>query len=417
MTISATQIATQRSTAIEELARLLNDARPVLGVVDFNVLDQLIEQLHEEYPAEWLMHTVAVSTMGLPGVLEHYRARGLGAVTASASELDIAQHSGFAPHQLVHCAPANTWSMLRQIMEAGLSFNVDSFAELNRVDDLIDDPEQVQSHIGLVVTPQAPVDDDDPTQTHRGVGLRDHREDILQAYMQRPWLSQLQLNFATPPENLQDAAEHAAAIYQLAEDIEHAAGSQRIQRIFMTGGLPVNVASDDVTPSIDNHRFVHQATVPEFFDGKYTVVTDFSRTLTAKAGMILARVEYTKDLERRLIAVIHANFPAASQPIRIEAYDTEGQFKDDTELYYYDVVGPNGLVGQNVQLPELEEGDVLAILDVGANAFGAHNMVTAPVYGIRADGLLTETSILHIGQTAQELANAAGVYQPAKQLH
>lgn len=420
MTISATQIATQRSTAIEELARLLNDAQPVLGVVDFNVLDQLIEQLHEAYPAHWVTHNIAVNTINLPGVLEHFRARGLGATTTSVSELDIAQRSGFAPHELTHCAPANTWSMLRQIVDAGLNCSIDTFAELNRVDKLIDDHEDAQTHMGLVVTSQAPVDDDDPAQTHRGIGLRDHREEILQAYVERPWLNQLQLNFATPPDNLQQAAEHVAAVFQLAEDIEHAAGAQRVQRIYLAGGLPVNLASDDVSPSIDNHRFVHQAMVPELFDGKYTIVTNFTRTLTAKAGMLLARVEYSKDLDGRLIAVIHADAPispAASYPVRIEAYDAEGAFKDDTELFYYDVVGPDGLVGQNIALPELEEGDVLAILDVGATMFGTHSTFSAPVYGIRADGLLTETSILHTGQTAQDLAQAAGVYQPAKVLH
>lgn len=420
MTISATQIAAQRSTAIEELAPLLNDARPVLGVMDFNVLDQLIEQLRETYPAAWIFHTVAANTIGLPGVLEHFRARGLGVATASAGELDIAKYSGFAPHELVHNAPANTWSMLRQLIEAGLSFSVDNFAELNRIGELIEDPEQDHTRIGLLVTPQPPVDDDDPTLTPRGIGLRDHRRQILQAYMDRPWLNQLHISFATPPDSLQQAAEHVAAIYQLAEDIEHAAGAQRIQRIYLAGGLPVDLTSDDATFTVANQRFVQQAMVPELFDGKYMIVTDFTQSLTAQAGMILARVEYTKDLDRRLITVTHAEVPpnsASTQSVRVAAYDAQGFVKDNTELFYYDVVGPAGLIGQDLELPELEEGDVLAILDVGACAFGIPSTFTAPVYGIRADGLLTETSILHAGHTPQDVARAAGVYQPAKLLH
>lgn len=418
MTISATQIAAQRSTAIEQLAPLLNDARPVLGAMDFNVLDQLIEQLHEAYPAEWLEHTVAIETISLPGILEHFRARGLGVTTASVSELEIAKHTGFAPRELVHRAPVNTWSMLRQVLDAGLSCSVDNFAELGRLDKLIDDPEQLDAHIGLVVTPQPPVDDDDPTQTPRGIGLRDHREEILQAYTDRAWLTQLHVNFATPPDSLQQAAEHVAAVYQLAENIEHAAGGQRIQRIHIAGALPVPETTDAADTTMANHRFVHQAMVPELFDGKYTILTEFTQALTAKAGMLLARVEYTKDLDRKLLAVVHADAvftdPAT---VRIEAYDSEGWYKDDIELFYYDVVGPNGLIGQQVPLPELEEGDVLAILDVGATAFGTHSASTAPVYGIRADGLLTETSILHAGRTVQDLAKTAGVYQPVKRLH
>lgn len=418
MTISATQIAAHRTTTVEQLAPLLNEARPVLGVMDFNILDQLIEQLREAYPAEWIFHTVAVETIGLPGILEHFRARGLGAATASASELDIAKHTGFVPHELIHRAPVNTWAVLSQVLDAGLNCSVDNFAELSRLDKLIDDPEQVHAHIGLMITPQAPVDDADPAQTPRGIGLRDHREEILEAHMDRAWLTQLHVNFATPPESLQQAAEHVAAIYQLAEDIEHAAGGQRIQRIHISGALPVPAAAEEADTTMANHRFVHQAMVPELFDGKYTIVTEFTRALTATAGMLLARVEYTKDLDRKLLAVVHADATFADPAtVHIEAYDAEGQYKDDLDLFYYDVVGPSGLIAHQVPLPDLEEGDVLTILDVGATAFGSRNVSTAPVYGIRADGLLTETALLHAGQTAQELAKTAGVYQPVKRLH
>src|SRR5699024_7623391 len=97
---------------------------------------------------------------------------------------------------------------------------------------------------------------------HRGIGLRDHRQDLLQPYLDRPWLDQIDLNFAPPAATLQDAAEHLAAIYRFAEHLEHAAGAQRIRRMHSTCALPVHLHSDDVAPSMDNHRFALQATVP-----------------------------------------------------------------------------------------------------------------------------------------------------------
>src|SRR5699024_11193725 len=155
---------------------------------------------------------------------------------------------------------------------------------------------------------------------------------------------------------------------------------------------PVNFASDDVAPSISNHRFALQTTVPELFDGKYTIVTEFTDALTAKAGMMLARVEYAKDIENKLIAVMHVETPLPrDQGLRVEAYDDPVERKHPSELVYYDVAGPTGMLGHRIQLPETEEGALLAILDVGATAFGPANTFSAPVYGIRADGLLTET--------------------------
>src|SRR5699024_9589318 len=166
--------------------------------------------------------------------------------------------------------------------------------------------------------------------SHLGIGLRDHREDIIQSFKDRPWLAQLSLHFDAPPASLQQAAEQVGAIYQLAEDIEHAVGAQRVRHIHLSAGLPGNHTDDHGTPSLANHRFVHQAVVPDLFDGKYELTTDFTHALTAKAGMILARVEYTNDLDGRMIAVIHADSPHARDQPRIEAYDADGEFKEET---------------------------------------------------------------------------------------
>ena len=417
MTISGTRIATQRHTVVEQLASVLSDANPVLGVMDFNVLDQLIEHLHEVYWEDWLTHTIAVGTMSLPGVLEHFRARGLGIQTSSAVELEIAEHSGSPLAQTVHDAPVKTTAHLRDVTDAELSFSIDNFAELTRVDELLADPTNYAGTIGLRVTPQASADDNATTLAHAGIGLRDHRTDLMQAFLDRPWLTQLHVSFDTAPTSLQQTAEQVAAVYQFAEDVEHAAGTQRIFRLHFPAGVPVNVTSDEVQPTFDNHRFVHHAMIPGLFDGKYDLVSEITAALTAKAGMILARVEYTKDLDGRMIAVVHADAQPQPDAVRVVAYDSDGRYKDELEHYYYDIAGPTGLVAQRVELPELEEGDVIAVLDVGATAFGMRSVFTAPVYGIRADGLLTESSILNGGRSLNDLAQAAGVYQPAKLLH
>jgi diaminopimelate decarboxylase len=417
MTTSGTRIATQRSTAVEQLASVLSDANPVLGVMDFNVLDQLIEHLQEVYTEEWLTHTIAVSTMSLPGVLEHCHARGLSVQTAGPLELEIAQQSGFSLADIVHDAPVKTQSHLRDVTDAELSFSIDNFDELTRVDRLLSDPQHYGGTIGIRVTPQASADDDATTLAHIGIGLRDHREELIQAFLDRPWLTQLYVCFDTPPTTLQQTAEQVAAVYQFAEDIEHAAGAQRIFRFHLPAGIPVNLTSDEVQPTFDNHRFVHHAMMPEFFDGKYEISSEMTAPLTAKAGMILARVEYTKDLDNRMIAVVHAGAQQDPHVTRVLAYDSDGRFKDDLQHYYYDIAGPTGLVAQQVELPELEEGDLVAILDVGASAFGLAAGFTAPVYGIRADGLLTESSILNAGRSVTDVARTVGIYQPTKLLH
>ena len=322
MTTSGTRIATQRHTVVEQLATVLSDANPVLGVVDFNVLDQLIGYLQEVYPEDWIRHTVAVRTMCLPGVLEHFRARGLGLSTSSMVEFEIAERIR-APHEeIIHDAPVKTLSQLRDLTDAEVSLSIDNFAELTRVDELLADPSNYAGTLGLRVTPQASADDDATTWAHLGIGLRDHRTVLIETLLERPWLTQLHVSFDTPPTTLQQTVEQIAAVYQFAEDIEHAAGERRIFRLHFPAGMPINVTSDEVQPTFDNHRFVHHAMVPELFDGKYEIVSESTAALTAKAGMLLARVEYSKDLDDRMIAVVtplsnHNPIPSGCSPTTV----------------------------------------------------------------------------------------------------
>src|SRR5699024_5797378 len=185
--------------------------------------------------------------------------------------------------------------------------SISNFAELTRVDELLHDAVDYDGAIGLQVTPQASADDNATTFAHVGIGLRDHRQDLIEVFLERPWLTQLHVSFDTPPTTLQQTAEQVAAVYQFAEDVEHAVGGPRIRGLHFSAGDAVGKSSDDCDPGLDNHRFVHQAMIPDLMHGKYEFTIDFSGFLTARAGMILARVEYTKDLDGRMIAVVHAD--------------------------------------------------------------------------------------------------------------
>ena len=411
------RIATQRHTAVEQLAPVLTDATPVLGVINYNILDHMVELVHQTYGEEWFQPAVSVSTIGLPGVLEHFRARGIGVQTGSAVELEIARHSGYPQTEIIHNAPVKTHSQLQELTDQALSFSISNFAELSRIDELLHDAENYEGTIGLQITPQASTDDNATTFAHVGIGLRDHRKELIEVFLERPWLTQLHVSYDTPPTRLQQTAEQVAAVYQFAEDIEHAVGGPRIQGLHFDAGLAINATIDEVNPSLDNHRFVHQAMIPDLMHGKYQFTMDFSEFLTAQAGMILARVEYTKDLDGRMIAVVHADAQPNPGSSQVVVFDEHGNHKDDFQQYYYDIAGPTGLVAQSVPLPTVDEGDVLAILNVGATTFGPRSSFTAPVYGIRADGLLTESSVLSTGRSVRDLTKAAGIYQPEKRLH
>lgn len=197
-------------------------------------------------------------------------------------------------------------------------------------------------------------------------------------------------------------AQGVRAAYELAEEINAAVGLQQIDTLDLGGGLPVNFASDEETPTYATYARLLRDTVPGLFDGRYGLVTEFGRSLLAKHGTVLARVEYAKSAGGRPIAVTHAGaqlatrtvYDPASWPLRLAAYDAEGR-PSTAQVVAQDVAGPacfaGDLLAENRALPLLGQGDLVAALDTGAYYFTNHyayNSLARPgIYGfVRSSG-------------------------------
>jgi diaminopimelate decarboxylase len=200
---------------------------------------------------------------------------------------------------------------------------------------------------------------------------------------------------------LEMMAAGVAATYELAEEINRAAGERRIDTLDIGGGLPVNFGSDETAPAFAEYARLLRGTVPGLFDGRYGLVTEFGRSVLAKCGLVLARVEYAKSSGGRPIAVTHAGaqvavrtvFAPEAWPLRIAAYDGRGRPKQGPRVVQ-DVAGPccfaGDLVARGRELPELEAGDLVALLDTGAYYFSTpfdYNSLPRPgVYGFTVAG-------------------------------
>ncbi|EME97736.1 Orn/DAP/Arg decarboxylase 2, partial [Streptomyces mobaraensis NBRC 13819 = DSM 40847] len=258
-----------------------------------------------------------------------------------------------------------------------------------------------------------------------GVALRDPgaRAWLLRAYADRPWLTRLHGHVGSqgcPPELL---AEGARIVYELAEEINGLAGRQQVDTLDIGGGLPVNFASDEEAPSHRDYARLLAATVPGLFDGRYGLVTEFGRSLTAKHGLVLARVEYAKSAGGRRIAVTHAGAQVATRtvfapdawPLRVAAYDARGLPKTGAPVAQ-DVAGPccfaGDLVAVDRALPPLEAGDHVALLDTGAYYFSTpfgYNALPRPgVYGWVGTADEVRFAPVRAAQTLDELVAESG---------
>ncbi|GHG07489.1 diaminopimelate decarboxylase [Streptomyces hydrogenans] len=377
-----------------------------------------------------VLHAFAVKACPLVPVLRLLADAGIGAEVASPGELALARAAGLPPSRTVLDSPAKTPAELREALALGIAVNADNLQELARIDALVASA-PTASPLGLRVNPQVGAGSigalSTATATSKfGVALRDEgaREAVVQAYLDRPWLTRLHTHTGSQGVPLTLMAEGVGAAYALAEEINAKAGRAQIDTLDIGGGLPVNFASDEETPSYADYARLLAATVPGLLDGRYRLVTEFGRSLLAKHGTVLTRVEYTKTSGGRPIAVTHAGVQLATRtvyapeawPLRILAYDSGGRPRTGVTTVQ-DVAGPacfaGDLLAAGRALPPLHPGDVIAVPDTGAYAFAHHyayNSLPRPaVHGFTvADDGTVSFATVRPGQTPEEIVAEAG---------
>lgn len=388
--------ATRRDEAIRAAVEqhLLTPTTPIVGLLDITGIREAANALHAAFagvtsPGTPVLHAFAVKATPLVPVLHLLAAEGLGAEVASPGELALAKAAGIKPTRTVLDSPAKTTPELQEALTLGIAVNADNPQELTRIDALVSTA-RTTSPLGIRVNPQIGAGTIEALSTATttskfGVALRDEgaREWVIRAFTDRPWLTRLHAHTGSQGIPLTLMAQGVAETYELAEEVNARVGRHQIDTIDIGGGLPVNFASDETAPTYATYARLLRETVPGLFDGRYGLVTEFGRSLLAKQGTVLARVEYTKSAGGRPVAVTHAGVQIATRtvyapgswPLRIAAYDAKGGPKPGPDVVQ-DVAGPacfaGDLLAEGRALPLLEPGDLVAALDTGAYYFAHH---------------------------------------------
>ncbi|MEV8534397.1 diaminopimelate decarboxylase [Streptomyces sp. NPDC051211] len=340
-------------------------------------------------PGTPVLHAFAVKAAPLVPVLRLLADAGLGCEVASPGELALARAAGVPPERTVLDSPAKTPAELREALSRGIAVNADNRQELERLDALVASA-PTGSPLGMRVNTQLGAGTIRSTSTAMstskfGVALRDEgaREWLVRAYVQRPWLTRLHTHSGSQGVALELIADGVRELYGLAEEINEAVGRRQVDTLDIGGGLPVDFASDADAPTYAEYVAALQAAAPGLFSGRYGLVTEFGRSLLAKHGVVVARVEYTKTSGGRPIVLTHAGVQIATRtvyapafwPLRVLAYDAKGSPKAGVPVAQ-DIAGPacfsGDLLAENRPLPELVPGDLIVLPDTGAYFFTAH---------------------------------------------
>ncbi len=416
---------------------LLGADVPIIGLLDVAGIRKSAAALRAAFeavtaPGTPVLHAFAVKACPLVPVLRLLHEEGVGAEVASPGELALARAAGVPVERTVLDSPAKTPGELREALGLGVAVNADNPQELARLDGLPAGTASA-SPLGIRVNPQVGGGAIEALSTATatskfGVALRDEgaREWVVRAFLDRPWLTRLHAHTGSQGIPLALMAEGVREVYALAEEVNARAGRRQIDTLDLGGGLPVNFASEATAPTYAEYTRVLREAVPGLFDGRYGLVTEFGRSLLAKHGTVVARVEYAKSAGGRRVAVTHAGVQVATRtvyapeawPLRVAAYDASGRPKGGGDVVQ-DVAGPACFAGDLLAvgraLPVLEQGDLVAVLDTGAYYFAHHyayNSLARPgVWGFTeggGGGGGVAFGVVRAAQTIGEILTEAG---------
>ncbi|KYQ90740.1 group IV decarboxylase [Tieghemostelium lacteum] len=396
---------------------------PLVMLYNLNEFRKVAQESNQVFGG---LQTMAVKCNPVMSLLKEANKCGLGAEVASFGELKISEAAGFSPDKIVFDSPIKTRSELEYAINLGCKMNVDNFQELERIKEIVaklpsDKVDQLV--IGIRVNPQvaagklADLSTGVPTSKF-GIGM-EYKDQIVQEYRNNRWLKTIHVHVGSQGFEMSAITNSASIVFELTKEINVLTNDQ-IKFFNIGGGLSVNFESEQINPTFTQYSQLLRETLPELFNGKYILITEFGRSYWAKCGVVVSNIEYHKVSSGREIGMVHGGANLFVRTIyqyplwkfRLTIFDQNGKYKSGEEgAAITDLGGPccfaSDLLCQKTMLPLLTNNDFVMVHDTGAyclSAYSHYNLRLAPpIYAYEE----SDNSLVKIkkGETIEDIIN------------
>jgi diaminopimelate decarboxylase len=406
--------------------RIIEPSDTAIIFYDISALETRLRHLCEQFPPGTL-HAAAIKANPLVSILTRIVDLGAGLEAASLPELRLALHAGAEETMIVFDSPVKTADELLYALTLGCHINADSIDELDRIARLRENPTvSATASIGVRINPQVGSGTIAMTSVAAhyskfGVSLMDQHHELLDRFLRYEWLTAVHLHIGSQGCTPQLLVDGVAKVLDFVHDANSAlrdAGlKRRITRFDLGGGLPVSYHKNTVPFSMEQYASLLRQRFPELFDGTLRLITEFGRYLHANAGWVATKVEYVKHGSELDTAMVHVGadlflrecYAPADWQHEFAVVDNAGRLKSAVVPRPYVIAGPlcfaGDILGRNVLLPPVEEGDHIVIRDTGAYTLGMwsrYNSRQIPkVVGYRHAG--AEIMILKERESVQQI--------------
>ncbi|HEX3651962.1 MAG TPA: diaminopimelate decarboxylase [Rhizomicrobium sp.] len=333
-------------------------------------LEENYRRFARESPAGTLI-AYSVKANGNLAVLKALASLGAGADVVSGGELKKALAADIPANRIVFSGVGKTHAEMELGLRAGIhQFNVESEPELEALS-------QIASGMGAIAPITIRVNPDIDPRTHVKIstGMAETKFGIpwtraRQAYARAASLPGVKVVGVDVHigSQITEIAPFEQAFARIAELITILRrDGHEIERADLGGGLGVDYR-DDQAPELTCYA---KAVSRLAADLGASLILEPGRMIAASAGILVSRVIYIKDGERKRFAVIDAGMNDLLRPALYDAHHAIvcAAPRNNATKETYDVVGPicetSDLFGTYC-LPRLQAGDLVAIKMAGA---------------------------------------------------
>jgi len=267
------------------------------------------------------------------------------------------------------------------------SFNVESEAELEHID-RVAGSKKTRAPIAVRVNP----DVDPHTHEYISTGSRENKfgiglDQVPAVYARAAELRNIDIVGVQTHigSQITEAAPFASAIKKVAPVVRELKSKYGIKFFSVGGGMGIVYRralesgsgkwwhDQEGEPSAFGVRDYAHAIVPPLRDLDTRILVEPGRFLVGNAGVLLTRVLYIKKSAAKKFAIVDAGMNDLIRPALYQSYHEIVPVKEAKSESKIDIVGPVCESGDffafDREMPELREGDLIAIMSAGAYGF------------------------------------------------
>jgi diaminopimelate decarboxylase len=305
---------------------------------------------------------------GTMAVLKALIQAGAGIDAVSGGEVYKAVTAGCEPASIVFAGAGKTTSDIRYALTVGVGwFNIENVDEARIINEQAKAVGRSDVRVAVRLNPDVTASTHPNIATGHGsakFGLTAEAiRDLLARQGDYPHLrfEGVHVHIGSNLQTTQPTREAVERALELIAPYAH------MRTVNIGGGFPAQYHPDEDIPTPEDFARALQPLL-----AGYNVLLEPGRAIIADAGILVTKVLYTKFQGGQHLAIVDASMTELIRPMLYNAKHeiVPAHHNEEAELLPTQVHGPvcetTDVLGRDVLLPELETGDLLAILTTGA---------------------------------------------------